>query len=247
MKQEQHSIRRSSSHRIASRMNPPLTDEQLTASCVVANCRMNRERELTGGNGYQRELGLHPLDFLRSRRPPVRWLDLCCGTGRALLQADALLEAHEDVRVVGVDLHAMFWPGEHSSRLCLIAASLHAWNPDGPFDLITCVHGLHYLGGKFGVVTRAASWLTDDGVFVANLDAANLRDDNGEPLGRLATRLLREAGLEYDTRRHRLTCRGRKSLDLPLDYVGADDTAGPNYTGQPAVHSLYRVRQGVRK
>jgi hypothetical protein len=89
--------------------------------------------------------------------------------------------------------------------------------------------------------------LSDDGVFVANLDADNLRDETGEPLGRLGTRLLRAAGLEYDTRRHRLTCRGRRTLDLPLDYVGPDDTAGPNYTGQPAVHSSYRVRQGVRK
>jgi SAM-dependent methyltransferase len=228
-------------------MNAPLTDEQLTSSCVVANCRMNRERELAGTNGYQRELGLPPLDFLRARRPPARWLDLCCGTGRALLQADSLLEAHEDLHVVGVDLHETFWPGERSARLRLIAASLHAWDTDERFDLISCVHGLHYLGDKLGAITRAASWLTDDGVLVANLDADNLRDDTGEPLGRLGTRLLREAGLEYDTRRHRLTCRGRKALGLPLDYVGADDSAGPNYPGQPAVHSLYRVRQGVRK
>src|SRR5215218_2953898 len=111
-------------------MNAPLTDAQLESSCVVANCRMNRERELTGGNGYQRELGLHPLDFLRARCPPAHWLELCCGTGRGLLQADSLLQAHEDVRIVGVDLHEMFWPGERSSRLRLIAASLHAWDTD---------------------------------------------------------------------------------------------------------------------
>jgi SAM-dependent methyltransferase len=207
---------------------------------------MNRERELTGDNGYQRELGLHPLDFLRARQRPVRWLDLCCGTGRALLQADGLLGPHEDVRIVGVDLHEMFWPGPRSARLHLVAASLHDWQADERFDLITCVHGLHYLGDKLGVIVRAASWLADDGVLVANLDAANLRDERGAPLGRLGPRLLREAGLTYDTRRHRLICHGRKLLDLPLDYVGADDTAGPNYTGQPAVHSLYRVRHGVR-
>src|SRR5262249_51635423 len=158
--------------------------------CVVANCRMNRERELTGGNGYQREIGLHPLDFLRARPGPARWLDLCCGTGRALFQADALLGPHEDVRIVGVDLHEPFWPGEPSARLRLVAASLHPWQTDERFDLIPCVHGLHYLGDKLGVVTRAAAWLADDGLFVANLDADNLRDEGGEPLGRRGLRLL---------------------------------------------------------
>jgi hypothetical protein len=34
---------------------------------VVANCRMNRERTLTGTNGYSHELGFHPLDWLRER------------------------------------------------------------------------------------------------------------------------------------------------------------------------------------
>jgi len=28
--------------------------------------------------------------------------------------------------------------------------------------------------------------------------------------------------------------------DLPYTYLGADDRAGANYTGQPAVHSNYR-------
>jgi len=29
-------------------------------------------------------------------------------------------------------------------------------------------------------------------------------------------------------------------VDLPYTYLGADDRAGANYTGQPAVHSYYR-------
>ena len=42
-------------------------DETLERSAVVANCRMNRERVLVGSNGYDKELGLNPLDFLKER------------------------------------------------------------------------------------------------------------------------------------------------------------------------------------
>ena len=44
-----------------------LDDDQLERSAVVANCRMNRERDLTGTNGYDRELGFNPLDLLKER------------------------------------------------------------------------------------------------------------------------------------------------------------------------------------
>jgi hypothetical protein len=63
-----------------------LDDETLERSAIVANCRMNRERALVGSNGYDKELGLNPLDLLRERSASGRraaWLDLCCGTGRA--------------------------------------------------------------------------------------------------------------------------------------------------------------------
>jgi len=49
-----------------------LDDEELERSAVVANCRMNRERGLAGSNGYDRELGFHPLDFLKGRIAPAR-------------------------------------------------------------------------------------------------------------------------------------------------------------------------------
>jgi hypothetical protein len=51
---------------------------------------------------------------------------------------------------------------------------------------------------------------------------------------------LRRAGFVYDPRRHRVTCEGRRELVMPYAYLGADDRAGPNYTGQPAVNSYYR-------
>lgn len=50
---------------------------------------------------------------------------------------------------------------------------------------------------------------------------------------------LRAAGFAYDARRHLVTAAGRLAADFPYRFLGADDTAGPNYTGQPAVVSHY--------
>ena len=67
-----------------------LGDHELAYSSVVSNCRMNRERGLDGPNSYAKELGLHPLDFLTDRlgiQSQAAWLDLCCGSGRAIIEA----------------------------------------------------------------------------------------------------------------------------------------------------------------
>jgi SAM-dependent methyltransferase len=226
-----------------------LGDHELDRSSIVANCRMNRERDLVGSNGYSRELGFNPLDFLRGRTAHGRqtaWLDLCCGTGRALIPAGGLVHAERlGVEIIGVDLVGMFHrPDPALSCLRLVEASLSTWRPDRPFDLITCVHGLHYLGDKLGLVARAASWLVEDGLFVANLDLHNLIFTDGKPAGRRVAADLRRSGLEYDRRRRRVVCRGRKVMGLPYRYVGADDGPGPNYTGQPAVDSYYEVVAG---
>ncbi|CAN5872878.1 hypothetical protein BH23PLA1_BH23PLA1_29980 [soil metagenome] len=121
--------------------------------------------------------------------------------------------------------------------LRLIEASLSIWTPDHLFDLITCVHGLHYVGDKLGLISRAVSWLVEDGLFVAILDLANLKLGGESLSGRAIVAEMRRAGLEYDRRHRRVVCRGRMSLALPLRYLGADDMAGPNHTGQPAVDS----------
>ncbi len=223
-----------------------LGDDELERSSIVANCRMNRERDLAGSNGYDRELGFTPLDFLRSRVADGRktaWLDLCCGMGKALIQAARLVHSEGlAVEIVGVDLVGMFdRPAPGLTCLRLVDASLSTWRPDRGFDLITCVHGLHYVGDKLGLVARAASWLVEDGLFVANLDLHNLKLANGKPAGRRVAVDLRRSGLEYDRRRRRVVCRGRKIVDLPYRYAGADDQAGPNYTGQPAADSYYEA------
>jgi SAM-dependent methyltransferase len=220
-----------------------LTDDELERSAVVANCRMNRERDLTGSNGYDKEIGFDPLDFLKGRLAPGRpaaWLDLCCGTGRALIQAARIVQAEGlAVEILGVDLVGMFDRLEPDPiPLRLVEASLSAWRPERPFDLITCIHGLHYVGDKLDLIARAGSWLAEDGLFVASLDLHNLKFADGRPAGRRVADL-RRAGLEYDRRRRLVACRGRRLVELPYRYLGADDRAGPNYTGQPAVDSYY--------
>lgn len=124
--------------------------------------------------------------------------------------------------------------------LRLVEASLSSWRPERRFDLITCVHGLHYVGDKLGLIARAVSWLAEDGLFVASLDLHNLKTADGKPSARRMVSDLRRAGLDFDRRRRLVICRGRKIVDLPYRYSGADDRAGPNYTGQPAVDSYYK-------
>jgi SAM-dependent methyltransferase len=226
-----------------------LDRERLERSSVVANCAMNRGRRLQGPNGYAREIGLCPLAFLlerASQKTRVAWLDLCCGEGRALLDAARTVEAlglEDRVRLVGVDLVDHFAGATaRSAFLERVVASVHDLQPSCCFDLVTCVHGLHYVGDKLGALARAASWLEPDGLLVAHLDLANLRWEDGRALGRRALSALRREGFTYDTRRRLLARRGRREVVLPFVHLGSDDRAGPNYTGQPAVTAYYRAR-----
>lgn len=218
-------------------------DKQLEQSPVVANRCMNRERELSGTNGYDLEIGFQPLTFLSGKvatNKKARWLDLCCGTGKALVQAATIVERDGlPIEIVGVDLVGMF--AKHSSRhLTLSEASLSTWSAMGSFDLITCIHGLHYIGDKLGLIARACAWLNSDGRFVANLDTVNLRlSPDGLP-SRIFAKELRQAGVELLTRQRLIRCNGQLNLSLPFTYVGADDQAGPNYTKQPVVNSYYQ-------
>jgi SAM-dependent methyltransferase len=220
-------------------------DQQLEQSPVVSNCCMNRERDLSGTNGYDVEIGFQPLSFLRDKvgtNRMVRWLDMCCGTGKALIQAATIIERDLlPIEIVGVDLVGMFKPNS-SKQLTLIESSLSTWNPEGDFDLITCIHGLHYIGDKLGMIARTCSWLNHDGLFVANLDCGNLRLDPGGATSRVFAKELRQAGVEYLPSKRLIRCEDHRKLSLPFDYVGADDEAGPNYTKQPVVNSYYERR-----
>lgn len=224
-----------------------LDDKSLEQSSVVANSLMNRERSVVGSNSYAKELNFNPLTFLSERlqqQPHATWLDLCCGTGRALVEAAQFFHdagTAAKVRLTGIDLAGLFHriPADLNC-LELHESSLSAWNEQGEYDLITCVHGLHYLGNKLEIIQRFAARLSGNGVFIAHLDSGNLKFHHGEPAGKQIISELRKNGFSYDSRRRLLRCQSTRETELPFDYLGADDQAGPNYTGQAAVNSYYR-------
>ncbi|HWA93033.1 MAG TPA: class I SAM-dependent methyltransferase [Terracidiphilus sp.] len=226
-----------------------LDARSLERSEVIANACMNRERNLTGGNSYGKELRLAPVEHLKkvlTAKEQATWLDLCCGTGRALIQAAETLERlglSDSVRMVGIDLAPMFVPITPEMRsLRLIAGSVERWKTRDRFDLITCVHGLHYVGDKLGLIQRAAHWLTANGQLMMHLDMHNLKLAQPAARSRFAAGL-RRAGFRYLSGRHLLLREGNAEFSpLPYHYIGADDTAGPNFTGQPAVDSYYEPK-----
>lgn len=227
-----------------SRENRPVPqligDDELERYPVVANRDMNRNRGLHGRDGYSRVLGVDLLALLHqaaAHRELVRWLDLCCGSGIALLDAARALP--DNVEITGVDL-VDFYAIQPAPQVQLMTASITTWRPDRHFDLITCVHGLHYIGDKLATLAVAASWLTEDGLLIANFDATSIRLPTGAPAARQLATALRDTGWTYDGRRHRIRRTGHSHHELPFGYLGADPRAGPNYTGQPAVHSYYR-------
>lgn len=226
------------------------TEAELETSAVVANNTMNRVRRLTGANSYRRELGFDPYDLLLrtlAERGRAAWLDLCCGEGNALIEAAGRLAQGARggvVSLVGVDLVGRLGAvgRKPPPDLELVTASLADWSPSTAFDLVTCVHGLHYVGDKLGLLARAAGWLTEDGLFLADFDPASIRAADGRVLSRPVSHMLRQAGAEYDGRRHRVRWRGRIPLEFAgARFLGADDAAGPSYTGQPAVASYYEL------
>jgi SAM-dependent methyltransferase len=228
--------------------NPTLLPpEALEKSEVVSNACMNRTRNLNGSNSYERDLGFAPLDFLTEKlqeQQEVAWLDLCCGAGRALIQAAEDCQTtgqSQKVKLTGIDLVPMFEsirPGLGCVRL--IAAQAEKWETEERFDLITCVHGLHYIGDKLGLLEKASRWLKTGGLLTAHLDFKNLRTGCQAVSGAQFGKDLRRAGFRYAQGR-RLLMRGSQTsrLVLPYRYLGADDQAGANFTGQSAVNSYY--------
>ena len=200
-------------------------DKELENSPIVANCRMNRERNLHGTNGYDRDLRFDPLEYLRGivdEQGQAKWLDLCCGSAKALVEASAILDAERlPITMVGVDLVGMF--NESSSeRLRLVQASLADCKPAEHFDLITCVHGLHYIGDKLDLIARAASWLTPNGRFTASLDENNLR--LSQAADRIIVAQVRQAGFSYSTKHRILECDGNRKVQFPFRYLGPFQT-----------------------
>jgi hypothetical protein len=95
------------------------------------------------------------------------------------------------------------------------------------------------VGDKLGVIRSAIAWLKPDGLFVANFDVANLKNAEGDSLQSAVLKDWKKCGLVYQSRQHLMSCEGARSIPQLYCYLGADDHAGPNYTGQPVVDSYY--------
>lgn len=206
---------------------------------------MNRERNASGINSYEKEFGFTPQDFLQDKlkhNGSASWLDLCCGQGKALIQTAAFFQstgANDQVRLHGIDLIDTF-PSTHKGYNCLSlkAESLAEWQPSKTYDLITCVHGLHYLGDKLSIIAAAIKSLTPEGLFIANLDLNNFNID-GVSGKTLLPHLFRLNNIEYNSRTRILKKENCSIPSFNLTYLGANDQYGPNYTGQDSVTSYY--------
>lgn len=222
-----------------------LTEKELEWSSVVASNRMNRERNASGINSYEKEFSFKPelfIEKLIKENGEAAWLDLCCGKGNALIQAAGYFannNLQDKITLLGIDLlDAFAATGDNISCLRFETTNLTDWQPSCKYDLITCSHGLHYLGDKLSVIEKAVAALTTNGLFIANLDISNIR------IGKINSSLyfkpvFKKMQLTYSSRKKILQKTGAAIIRFDLQYLGADDTAGPNYTGQEAVSSFY--------
>ncbi len=224
-----------------------LSEDDLKWSAVVANNAMNRQRNASGINSYEKELGFKPEEFLKKHiavHGKVKWLDLCCGEARALIQAGNFLQQEklqEKAFLKGIDLVDTFAPIP-AAITCIEfeTTSLQNWKPTEKYDLITCVHGLHYIGDKLKIIKKTLLALEKEGLFIANLDLKNFVI-KGQTENAIRS-VIEMHGIRYNARKKILEGKVAKELDFGLIYEGADDKAGPNYTGQAAVNSHYRIK-----
>ena len=222
-----------------------LDETQLIRSEVVANAAMNRGRGLSGTNSYCKELRIDLVDELTrfvEKHGRAAWLDVCCGEGRALVEARSALQdlgISNSVTIVGVDLIPRQGDVEFDNQVDFIAQPALEWKPVQRFDLITCVHGLHYIGDKLRLLKQLVGSLSATGFLVANLDLADICIEGGSRSNTAAS-VLRQFEIAYNRSTKMVRVDGTAQLDFPLIYVGADDRVGANYTGQPSVRSFYR-------
>ena len=223
-----------------------LNNDELQWSTVVANNAMNRERVAFGVNSYEKEINFNPLDFIKNRvaQEQVNWADLCCGAGNELWQvANLLVKEKTDTKVsiVGFDLVEYFTKDEPNEILTLEQLNLNDWKPTQNFDLITIIHGLHYLGDKLKLISTAAAALKKDGVFIGNLDLDNIRINGVSNSRKFLLSFFKENNINYHQRKKLISITGTQNIPAIFQYCGADDQAGPNYTGQPVVDSYYNL------
>jgi SAM-dependent methyltransferase len=222
-----------------------LTEKELAWSSVVANNNMNRSRNASGVNSYEKDIKLNPIKFLLKQieaHGSAVWLDLCCGEGRALVETAKYLQHHnlqDKARLTGLDLVDYFITIP-SSVNCLdfLCLSVSDWEPFAKYDLITCVHGLHYAGDKLAALKKCLKAISDSGCFVANFDIKSI-NINGMDAHKFIKAIFVANNIQYSARTRVIQCEGPRDMDFGVRFLGADDMAGPNYTGQEAVNAYY--------
>jgi len=222
-----------------------LNNKELAWSPIVANNAMNRERIAVGVNSYQKEMGINPIDFLLHRRHQnnLRWTDLCCGKGNALIQAANQLKEESftsNLSLVGIDLVDYFSSHYSLPFLNLQVLNLDIWQPENSSDLITIIHGLHYIGDKIGLIVKSAAALKSNGLFWGNLDLNNIRIEGEKDSKKVLKKYFKDNEIHYNSRTKVLKIEGFQNLQSNFQYLGADTTTGANYTGQEAITSVYR-------
>lgn len=220
-------------------------DDQLIWSPTVANSRMNRSRNASGINSYEQEFKFKPEQFLENtiaEKGSGAWLDICCGEGRALLQAAQYFNNKnylQKIKLIGIDLIE----NENSnSEVQFSIMAFSAFKSAIKFDLITCVHGLHYIGDKLAAIEKAISLLNVNGLFVANLDLSNICIKDVDS-NRLLKDKLKKENILYDSGKKIIKKVGHGEVNFGCHYLGADENSGPNYTGQDAVTSYYSTNE----
>ena len=224
-----------------------LPEHALIWSPIVVNSRMNRQRNSCGINSYEQEFKFKPEEYLASKIKELgcaSWLDLCCGEGNAIIQTAMhfdKLGQQDLIKLKGIDLVDTF-PLMNSNMRCVefVTASLIDWNPDQTYDLITCVHGLHYVGDKLKVIETSIKALNPHGLFIANIDLKNIMIQ-GKNTNSYLKNSFKQYGISYNSRRKVLSQIGNANIKFDVTYLGADDDCGPNYTGQDSVTSYYAV------
>lgn len=216
-----------------------LQNQELEWSDIVANNTMNRKRKAIGINSYEKDILLNPIEYINNHQQNIafKWLDVCCGEGNALIETGHyFINCNIQPSLTGIDLVNFFsdYVGLET-LLTLEEKNIHYWNSSEKYDLITLVHGLHYLGDKLQVIQKLVTYLTPTGKFIANIDFSNI-----EILTIDVKKYLLDLGFEYNEQKYLLSFTGNKQLSFPFEYLGADTQAGPNYTGQNAVNSIYK-------
>ena len=224
-----------------------LPEDKLIWSPVVANSRMNRERNATGINSYEQVFRFKPQSFLEEKihqSGKASWLDICCGYGKALVQTTQYFQKknlQDRISLKGIDLVDNFQSTDPNlSCIAFESTSVISFSTDESYDLITCVHGLHYVGDKLKAIECALRFLNPSGLFIANLDLNNIVI-NGAGSRLVLKKLFAEKWLSYNARTKILKRSGYADIQFDMKYLGADDTCGPNYTGQDSVTSYYSV------